>query len=47
MKEVVSVPVCPLQHNVIDEIIVNVPETQMLVIKPLDGGMRFIKNNYY
>jgi hypothetical protein len=38
-------PVRPLQHNVIDEFLVNVPETQMLVIKPLDGGMRFIKNN--
>ena len=45
MKEIVSVPVSPLQHNVIDELLVNIPETQMLVIKPLDGGMRFIKNN--
>ena len=45
MKEIVSVPVSPLQHNVIDELLVNVPKTQMLVIKPLDGGMRFIKNN--
>ena len=45
MKEIVRVPVSPLQHNVIDELLVNVPETQMLVIKPLDGGMRFIKNN--
>ena len=47
MKEIVRVPVSPLQNNVIDESLVNVPETQMLVIKPLDGGMRFIKNNYY
>ena len=45
MKEIVSVPVSPLQHNVIDEFLVNVPKTQILVIKPLDGGMRFIKNN--
>ena len=45
MKEIVSVPVSPLQHNVIDELRVNIPETQMLVIKPLNGGMRFIKNN--
>jgi hypothetical protein len=45
MKEIVRVPVSPLQHNVIDELLVNIPETQMLVIKPLNGGMRFIKNN--
>ena len=45
MKEIVRVPVSPLQNNVIDESLVNVPETQMLVIKPLNGGMRFIKNN--
>ena len=38
MKKIVCVPVSPLQHNVIDEFLVNVPETQMLVIKPLDGG---------
>ena len=45
MKELISMPVRPLQHNVIDEFLINVPETQMLIIKPLDGGMRFIKNN--
>ena len=45
MKKIIGVPVCPFQHDVIDELIVNVPKTQMLVIKPLDGGMRFIKNN--
>ena len=45
MKEIVSVPVSPLQHNVIDKLLINVPKTQTLVIKPLNGGMRFIKNN--
>ena len=45
MEEIVSVPVCPFQYDVIDELIVNVPKTQTFVIKPLDGGMRFIKNN--
>ena len=45
MEEIISMPVCPFQHDVVDEFIVNVPKTQTLVIKPLDGGMWFIKNN--
>jgi hypothetical protein len=45
VEEIVSVPVSPFQHDVVDELIVNIPKTQTIVIKPLDGGMWFIKNN--
>jgi hypothetical protein len=44
MEKIISMPIRPFQHDVVDELIVNVPKTQTLVIKPLDGGMWFIKN---
>ena len=32
MKKVVGVPVGPLQHDVVDEAVVDVPETQLTVV---------------
>ena len=45
MKQIVSVPISPFQHNVIDEVLINVPETQLTVIQAFYRGMRFIKYN--
>ena len=47
MKEIIGVPVSPLQHNVIDKTVVNIPETQSFVVKPLDRGVGLVKYNSF
>jgi hypothetical protein len=42
MKQEISVPVSPLQDNVIDESLINVPETQLVVVQAFNRGMRLV-----
>ena len=45
MKQEISVPISPLKDNVIDEALINVPETQLVVVQAFNRGMRLIKYN--
>ena len=47
MKQEISVPVSPLQDNVIDEALINVPKTQLVVVQAFNRGMRLVKNNSF
>ena len=45
MKQEIGVPISPLKDNVIDEALINVPETQLVVVQAFNRGMRLIKYN--
>ncbi len=47
MKQEISVPIRPLKDNVIDEVLINVPETQLVVVQAFNRGVRLVKNNSF